>query len=474
LHETSPTLRQYLRFLQRQAWLILLIPAIAIGSSAWALSRQDSVYRASMGIIVAQGGGQTQPQIGNRPLTQTMTNILQSDVIAQRVVDDLNLPITSTTLLKKLHVSVKPDSSILTVTYDSTDKRRAVAVLSSVGRSYLTLIREKLGVSGSLRRPGPLLILADIFDPPHLESDRVSPKPAKTLAFAGALGLALGLILGFARESLDDRVRSRRDAEEWFGAPVIGTLPKGLRGRPPVRAGDERRGRNKGAEALDVLRANFQFAASGPAGPTLVVTSALENEGKTTVVASLGIALAKAGRQVIAVETDLRRPNLHRLLGAPEPRWGLQDVIEGRVGLSDALQEIRLVGASGNGTGGDGAGPSDSSNRPEAGSGRLRLLPAGAATLDPRAGLSAERVLGLANDLKELASYVIFDSPALLSAGAAVPLAVSVDNVVVVARQGYTTRDGAEEVRAMLEGLGARKVAVVLIDARERLGATTD
>ena len=469
--ETSPSLRQYLRFLKRQSWLILLIPAIAIGASALIVSRQSSVYRASMGIIVAQGGGNSKPEIGNRPLTQTMTNILESDVIAQRVVDDLDLPITSATLLKKLHVLVKPDSSILTITYESTDKRRAVAVLASVGRSFLTLIREKLGVSGSLQRPGPLLIIADIYDPPHLEPDRISPQPVKTLGFAGALGLALGLMLGFARESLDDRVRSRRDAEEWFGAPVIGTLPKGLRGKPPLLVGDARRSRNKGAEALDILRANFQFAASGPAGPTLMVTSALENEGKSTVVASLGIALATSGREVIAVETDLRRPNLHRLLGAPEPQWGLEDVIEGRVGLADALQEIPLLGASGSGNGRDGAAAGDPSNTSETGFGRLRLLPAGSSTLDPTVGLSAERVVRLANDLKQLASYVIFDSPALLSASAAVPLAVSVDNVVIVARQGYTTREGAEGVRAMLQGLGARKVAVVLIDARERVGS---
>ena len=107
-----------------------------------------------MGIIVAQGGGQSTPQIGNRPLTQTMTNILESDVIAQRVVDDLDLPITSAALLKKLHVSVKPDSSIMNVTYDSISKQAAVAVLSSIGSEFLGLIREKLGVTASISGRG--------------------------------------------------------------------------------------------------------------------------------------------------------------------------------------------------------------------------------------------------------------------------------------------------------------------------------
>jgi MinD-like ATPase involved in chromosome partitioning or flagellar assembly len=148
----------------------------------------------------------------------------------------------------------------------------------------------------------------------------------------------------------------------------------------------------------------------------------------------------------------------------------LEDVIEGRVGVADALQDIPLF--SSNGTGRDAAAPDDSSSAAETGFGRLRLLPAGAST--PSAGLSAENVAALANDLKQMASFVIFDSPALLSASAAVPLAISVDNVVVVAREGFTRRDGAEGVRAMLASLGARKVSVVLIDARERLGATTE
>ena len=165
MSESSPSLQHYVDFFRRQAWLVLTDSAIAILSAVLIISRQDSVYRASMGIIVAQGGGESSPQIGNRALTQTMTNILESDVIAQRVVDDLNLPTTSGELLKDLHVSVKPDSSIMTVTYDSVSKQVALAVLSATGKEYFKLIREKLGVSAGLGRPGPLLIIADIYDP---------------------------------------------------------------------------------------------------------------------------------------------------------------------------------------------------------------------------------------------------------------------------------------------------------------------
>ena len=469
MSESSPTLRHYVGFLRRQAWLILLTTTIAILAAVLVVSRQDVIHRASMGIIVAQGGGEATPQIGNRALTQTMTNILESDVIAQRVVDDLDLPITSAALLKKLNVSVKPDSSIMTVSYDSTDKQQAVAVLTSTGQQFLSLIQEKLGVSGRLRRPGPLQIIADIYDPPHLEPNQVSPQPAKTIGFAAALGLALGLILGFARESLDDRVRSRRDAEEWFGAPVIGALPTGMRRRPPSLVGETRWGRSKGAQAVDILRANLQFAASGPAGPTLAVTSALPNEGKSTVVASLGMALAVAGKDVIVVESDLRRPSLHSLLHVPAPELGLDDVIEGRATLSDALQDAELLRTGANGRKSDASVGAISDQLGTRLAGRLRLLPAGPSAKDPTAVLSPDRVARLMNDARELASYVIFDCPPILLSSEAVPLAVNADSVVVVARQGFTTRRRAEDVRRMLEKLGAENVSVVLVDSREAL-----
>jgi len=456
LAEATPQLRQYLRFLRREAWLILLVPALALGIAYFIVSRQHSVYRASMGILVAQGGGTFQPQLGNLPLTQTMTNILKSDVIAQRVVEGLHLPITSSDLLKKLSVQASPDSSVIDVSYDSESQQQGLKILTQVGKSFKALIRERLGVSGNLTKPGPLLIVADVINPPHLEPNRVSPQPGRVYGFAVGLGLALGLIFAFARESLDDRIRGRLDAEKWFGAPVIGALPRRFRG-VALRGGARLR-REQAAEALQFLRANLQLR--GDTGPTLLVTSALDREGKTTVVANLGMALALAGQEVICVESDLHRPSLHQLLGVSEPATGLVDVLERRIRLEDALREVELVRL----VSGNDATPTV---RTELG-GRLRLLPAGASPpTDPTAVMSQERTAELVKELSERAGYVIFDSPPLLSAGEVLPLALAVDSVLLVARQGRTTREDAETLRTTLEGLGVRKLAIVLTDARE-------
>ena len=264
-------------------------------------------------------------------------------------------------------------------------------------------------------------------------------------------------MFAFARHSLDSRVRNRHDAEEWFGAPVIGTLPPripseaiGLSGAKP------RRRDNEAVEAIQLLRANFQFGASSVSGPTVLVTSDLEGEGKTTVVANLGLALALAGKDVVCVEGDVRSPALHRLLGVKQSTRGLADVIEGRASLDDVLDEVPLLVSPK--TGGRPTSPAGSCSCPRA------------PVVD---GAPPRAHHGCRADLSSGAEYVIFDSSPLLSGGEALPLAVDMDGVLVVAREGRTTREGAQAVRTTLDGLGADKVAVVLIDASQPLSSYT-
>src|SRR5207247_7572751 len=115
-------------------------------------------------------------------------------------------------LLGRVHVSTSPDSSVLDVSYETSDRPEAVRVLAEMGAVFTGLVRQKLGEP----RTRGAEITATVFDPAHLEPGRVSPRPARTLGIAGALGLAIALVLALVRESLDNRIRGRRDAEKWF------------------------------------------------------------------------------------------------------------------------------------------------------------------------------------------------------------------------------------------------------------------
>jgi Mrp family chromosome partitioning ATPase/capsular polysaccharide biosynthesis protein len=472
--DESP-IRSYLQFARRQWLLLAIVPAFALTIAAIVVFRAEPVYRASMKVVVAQAGGQAQTDFGSQALSQTMKNLFESDVVARTTINRLRLDTTPPELLKHVKVSFKPDSAVLDITYDSTNRRQAVVVLSEMARVFERLVDQKLGIrsgQSALTRPSALpVVVAKVFDPPHLEPKRVSPTPVKSLGFAGAFGLGLGLVLAFARESLDARMRNRREAEKWFGAPVLGTLPKGTCGKPPPRlrgAGAHRR-YDAVVEAMRTLSANFQFSQDGVGGAAVLITSALHREGKTTVAANLSVELALAGKEIVCVEADFRRPRLHRHLGLPPEGLGLADVLEGRVDVEDALRTVELMAASENGhvpraTGGNGTEPHSRS------SGRLRVLTTGRTPLDPGSLLTQEAVESLLRELRARADYVLLDAPPLLAVADALPLALQADTVLVIGRQGRTTQDKAEAVRATLEGLGVRKIAVILTDTPREVG----
>jgi capsular polysaccharide biosynthesis protein/MinD-like ATPase involved in chromosome partitioning or flagellar assembly len=449
-------LRHYLQVLRRHVALLILIPACAIAAAALVTAGQDPVYHADMKIFVGQAGGGVQPSIGTQALTQTMSNLLESDVVARTAIERLRIDTTPKEVARKLKVSVKPDSSVLDVGLDWSDRRQAVALLNEIADVFTRLVKEKLGLSSSSTTLGSqssrVLFFASVFDPPHVAPDQVSPRPARNVGFAAALGLLLGVVFAFFRDNLDDRIRGRRDAETSFNAPVIGALPRGAHSHPldTLRSSDgDRRGI---AEAVRIMGANMRFSVWNVDGPMVLVTSSQEREGKTTVAACVGLALAAGGKRVVCVDADLRRPKLHELLGVEPRDGGLKGVIQGRTRLEDALQDVEFAPLSRNGAG--GSAPAHTAS--------LKLLPAGGPG-SRDVILEADTIKGLVEQLTQHADYVIFDAPPLPSSGDTFALALHSDNIIVAARDGRTTKGRAEGVRETLQGLGAAKrVAVVL------------
>jgi MinD-like ATPase involved in chromosome partitioning or flagellar assembly len=338
------------------------------------------------------------------------------------------------------------------VRYESTSRKEALGVVAELARVFARQVDDTLGVQSG-RRAGSdsFALVVRTFDPAHVE--RVPTSPVAKLFFAGVVGLGLGLMLAIAREALDSRLRSAGDAESWLRAPVVGALPKGMRGKSPPGVGARRRrGDSARVASLDLIRARLQFAQMGIGGPTIMVTSAALADGKSTVVANIGAALAWAGKRVVCVDADVRRPALHRYLGVQSAEPGLVDVLEADVVLEDALVAVELVQPTLN-----GSSPSEAP-------GRLELLPAGSTPSAAVGVLTTEMVAAVVQRLHARADYVVFDSPPLLMADS-FPLALQSDNVIVVARRGRTTKNQAEAVRATLEGLGIQKVGVVMTDA---------
>jgi uncharacterized protein involved in exopolysaccharide biosynthesis len=186
MQDAQPSLRHYLHVLRRQGWLIALVLGVALGATALVTSRQDSVYQASMKIVVGQGGiviGRNgslfEPALTSdvNRFTATMTNLLESNVVARTVIDDLGLRISPERLLNRLHVSSRPDSSVLEVSYRGNNKRASVLILRDTGNVFTRLVKDRLGAGATQQangQPSVAPVTTSVFDPAHLEPGRVS------------------------------------------------------------------------------------------------------------------------------------------------------------------------------------------------------------------------------------------------------------------------------------------------------------
>jgi capsular polysaccharide biosynthesis protein/Mrp family chromosome partitioning ATPase len=471
----AQSLRGYLAVIRRQWWVILIVVVACCVAAAIFSTRQDPVYEASTKIVVGQGRALFGPDVSFavEPFTQTMTELLQSDVVADRVIRDLNLDMTSTELLDDLEVTSKPDTSVLEVTYQDTDRRMAVRTLAEVAATFTELVDQELGgqpgsnqgTGADVQQPEP--VSAVVFDPARLEPGQVAPRPLRTTALAIVVGLIAGLALAFLRDALASRIRNQDEAEAALGAGVVGALPRGGIGAKPVELELlSSKSAVRVRQAVDMMSATLRFSLKDEDFSVVLVTSAMPEEGKTTVAANLSHGLAQAGRRVVAVEADTRRPALHAFLGAAPDEPGLLDVARGDASVHDVLFDVPLHSPLLARQEAESGGGVAAVQAPPTGTGQLFLLPAGT-----RDGGGAPRILSLGQtaaiiaDLREVADCIVFDSSPVLLAGDAFPLAQLADRVLVVCRERASSRQQAERLRSRLQSIGVEDFSVVLTES---------
>ncbi len=447
--------RRLAQVIRREAWLVGVVMILAIFAAAAVTAVQTPMYRAKMSLVVGQTGGAFQPEIGSPTITQTVTTLLQSEDVASQVIDELRLDTTPEKLAKKLKVLVRPNSAVVEISIDADSTSESERILGQYATVFLKEIK-RLGFESDPAKIGETedpIIYATVFNRPRADPKAVSPRKGAAIFTAALLGLIIGMVLAFVRERLDDRIRSRQEAEEAFGAPVIGGLPVGSGRTAPSldasqQAGSRRVEKRQEAleESLQLLSLNLELIDEGRGG-SILVTSTQPEEGKTTLVANLAVALARAGHHVICVEADPVRPSLSSMLGIrPPAKNGAGDHAD--LPLDRLLQRVAIEPGS----------------RSADFAGDVRVL----SFDDWQEGVAAhgpkDRGATLVSTLRASADYVIFDSSPL-TIGNASRLALLTDRVLVVARTGHATHSRAETTRAVLKRLGVKRVSVVMTEA---------
>ena len=274
------------------------------------------------------------------------------------------------------------------------------------------------------------------------------PDVQTAIIVGGVLGLGFGIAFAMIRTAADRRIRNAEDTEKKSGVAVVGTIPwvPAFDGgnRLVDSAASNSTGKNGTfavSEALRALRTNLQFMDVDHPPKTIVVTSPLPGDGKSTVACNLALTLAAAGATVVLVDGDLRRSMVAKTMGLPGGA-GLSDVLAGRAALAEVLQRTPK-----------------SSN--------LLVLTAGSVPPNPSEVLGSERMHTLIADLTKHAT-VIIDAPPLLPVTDGAVLAHQADGALVVVTMGKTTYDLLDKALDTLRKARGRALGIVLNKAPTR------
>jgi capsular exopolysaccharide synthesis family protein len=453
-------LRHYVRQAWRRKWLLLAV-VVLIPTAAYLLTeRQPKVYQASTLLRVA-------PQNINVSNTITFTSsgaietatLIKTTPVARLAARELGEdPNNAGALLGAISTSVQTEGTeagFLTITARNSDPKQTarianafaasisqtrttdaigkidqqIATISKQGGDPATQAAIDQQLQGLRASRASLSGTTQVIEPATPPAAPISPHPSRNAKIAFILSLLIAAGLVPLLEALDRRLRQPEELENLSDAPLLGSIPDqafpGHGSGPYVH------------EAFQTLRAGLTYFNIDRTVKSVLIASPSRGDGKTTVAANLALALAQDGRNVIAVDCDLRRPQLAKRLGmADQVNFGLDSVLIDRREVDDALLDVEVEG------------------------GQLRLLPGGSPP-NPSVLLGSDRMRTLLAHLGEDADLVIIDTPPLLAVSDAIPLQEQVTGTVLVARMDHTTRDGVRKVGSFISTAGGSLLGLV-------------
>ena len=274
---------------------------------------------------------------------------------------------------------------------------------------------------------------ASVLQAAEVPSAPIRPKKAQNIVMAGLLGLFFGLCLALLQELFDDRINSPEEAERVLRLPNLGHIPmieeEGLRLIKDISAFSPL------MESYRSLRTNINFAAVGSPIRSLVVTSSVPAEGKSTTVANLAMAMALDSKRVIIVDADLRRPSQHKLFKI-DSSPGLTDLLVGTHTIEEVIRETGVEGVS--------------------------VIPAGSPPPNPAELLGSSAMGHLLATLEASADVVLFDSPPALAVADSVVLASRTNGVLLVIGYGETKKTNTRKAIEILSRANAHVLGTVL------------
>jgi len=284
----------------------------------------------------------------------------------------------------------------------------------------------------------------------------VSPKRTFIVAMSLLLSLGCGVGMAFFLEFLDDSIKSSEDIENFLHLPAVALIPmasqaKQKRGLVLAGRGEAASANGNGqvlltqldkhspvAEAYRHLRTSILLSTAGRPPRSLLITSSVPSEGKTTTAVNTALSLVQTGARVLIIDADIRRPRLHSIFNLSNNE-GLSGLLSREVGEAEINSAIQ--------------------RDPESG---LFVLTSGPIPPNPAELLGSEQMLKLVAAVTSSFAHVIIDSPPVAAFTDGVLIGAMVDGVLLVVNSGKSSRRVVARARRLLQDVGARMIGVVL------------
>ena len=430
---------RYWRIVRRWAWLIILCPLVAALAAGLISLQLPKIYEANVLLYVRTA--QLIPQTpGVAPVTsdqvlRTYAQLMTVRPLLQQVISNESLPTDPVSLAKQITVTPNPNTLNLNISVRDTDPTRAQRTANTLVNDFIAYVKtlEPASKSTTTTTQQESLVVAQ---PADLPTEPVSPRPLLNIALAVLAGLAVGGGLAFLFDYLDQSVRSDEVLRERVGLSALGHISY-------VPAKPDRRGElvalgadSPAVEAYKALRTNLMFSSVDREVKTIVITSAVPNEGKSRTAANLAIVLAQAGHATLLVDADFRRPSQHRIFGRVR-NLGLSNLI-----VQDAPDSALFV--------------ADEQVKD------LTVLPSGPTPPNPSELLGSGQMKALVARLRKGFDYIVFDTPPVNAVTDASVLAAATDGAVLVVDTNKATYTAVQHAKQALERVGGKVLGSVM------------
>lgn len=492
-------LREVLHIIRMRKWVIVRAVLVTTLAAVVLSVVQPRSYESEARVLISEKGsgadvfGSLGLDISSQPERGLMTQVqlMQVRPLLENTIRTLGLGVSPEELARRVSVTAVGQTNIVSIKATDADTAQAAAIANTLAEEFVTWSRDykresiqaaatevetrleeakaeildlgkRISSEGKTDDLSAELAIAigkyttlsgkleelkineqlevgsgRVVSPGVVTDSPVAPRPLRNVALALVLGLVLGLGMALLWEYLDNTIKSSEQAEGLYGAPVLGLIPA-----EKFEKGEKRRltiiqhPGSPASEAYRVLRNSLDFVNFEHNIKTLLVTSAAPAEGKSTVAANLAASLAQAGKKVVLLNSDFRRPTTDQFFTVNNI-IGLADVLAGSNTLKAALQQ-----------------PFHDMD--------LLVMTPGKMPPNPSELLGSTKMEELINTLGEWADWVIIDSPPLLAVADGAAVARWADGVLLVTKGGESTTDAASNSREMLAQVGARIAGVVV------------